>query len=47
VGRTIFQDVARAWFADGMSDADAVKAMAANFSRLADAWQGARTAVAV
>jgi 5-dehydro-2-deoxygluconokinase len=47
VGRTIFQDVARAWFADAMSDADAVKAMAANFSRLANAWQGARTAVAV
>ena len=47
IGRTIFQDVARAWFADSMSDADAVKAMAAKFSRLANAWQSARTAVAV
>jgi 5-dehydro-2-deoxygluconokinase len=46
IGRTIFQDVARAWFADSMSDAEAVKAMAAKFLRLADAWQGARTAVA-
>lgn len=46
IGRTIFQDVARAWFAGSMSDADACKAMAANFSRLANAWQNARTAVA-
>ncbi|HEY2465311.1 MAG TPA: 5-dehydro-2-deoxygluconokinase [Steroidobacteraceae bacterium] len=47
IGRTIFQDVARAWFAGGMSDADASKALASNFSRLANAWHGARTAVAV
>ncbi len=47
IGRTIFQDVARAWFAGAMSDADAGKAMAANFSRLAHAWQSARLAVAV
>jgi 5-dehydro-2-deoxygluconokinase len=45
IGRTIFQDVARAWFAGAMSDAAACKAMAANFSRLANAWQSARTAV--
>ncbi|HEY6618208.1 MAG TPA: 5-dehydro-2-deoxygluconokinase [Steroidobacteraceae bacterium] len=47
IGRTIFQDVARAWFAGSMSDADACKTMAANFSRLANAWQDARTAVAI
>ncbi|MEO7208249.1 MAG: 5-dehydro-2-deoxygluconokinase [Steroidobacteraceae bacterium] len=45
IGRTIFQGVARAWFAGAISDAAACKAMAANFSRLANAWQGARTAV--
>ena len=47
IGRTVFHDVARAWFAGAMSDADALKAMAANFSRLANAWRGARTAVAI
>ena len=47
IGRTIFQDVARAWFAGSMSDADACKAMAANFSRLANAWLRAREAVAL
>jgi 5-dehydro-2-deoxygluconokinase len=47
IGRTIFQDVARAWFAGSMTDADACKTMAANFSRLANAWHGARTAVAI
>ena len=46
IGRTIFQDVARAWFAGSMSDAEAVKAMAEKFSRLANAWQRARAAVA-
>jgi 5-dehydro-2-deoxygluconokinase len=46
IGRTIFQEVARAWFAGAMSDADACKAMAANFSRLANAWQSAREAAA-
>jgi 5-dehydro-2-deoxygluconokinase len=46
IGRTIFQEVARAWFAGAMSDAAALKAMAANFSRLANAWHRARTAVA-
>ncbi len=47
IGRTIFQDAARAWFCGAMNDADACQAMASNFSRLADAWQGARTAVAI
>jgi 5-dehydro-2-deoxygluconokinase len=47
IGRTIFQDVARAWFAGAMSDAAACEAMAANFSRLANGWQSARTAVAI
>jgi 5-dehydro-2-deoxygluconokinase len=47
IGRTIFQDVARAWFAGTMNDADALKAMAAKFSRLANAWQSAHTAVAI
>jgi 5-dehydro-2-deoxygluconokinase len=46
IGRTIFHDVARAWFAGSLSDADAVKAMAAKFSRLANAWHSAHTAVA-
>jgi 5-dehydro-2-deoxygluconokinase len=47
IGRTIFQDVARAWFAGSMSDVDAVKAMATKFSRLANAWHSAHTAVAI
>jgi 5-dehydro-2-deoxygluconokinase len=42
IGRTIFHEVARAWFAGAMSDAAACGAMAANFSRLANAWQSAR-----
>jgi 5-dehydro-2-deoxygluconokinase len=46
IGRTLFLDAARAWFAGTMSDADACQAMAANFSRLAHAWQDARRAVA-
>jgi 5-dehydro-2-deoxygluconokinase len=45
IGRTIFQDIARTWFAGSMSDADAVEAMAAKFLRLANAWQSARRAV--
>jgi 5-dehydro-2-deoxygluconokinase len=44
IGRTVFQDVARSWFAGSMSDAEACKAMASNFSRLANAWQSAPTA---
>ncbi len=44
IGRTIFQDAARAWFSGAMNDAAACTAMASSFSRLADAWRGARTA---
>jgi 5-dehydro-2-deoxygluconokinase len=47
IGRSIFQDAARRWFAGSLSDAAACEAMAANFSRLANAWQSARTAVAI
>jgi 5-dehydro-2-deoxygluconokinase len=47
IGRTIFHEAARSWFAGEMSDADACKAMAANFSRLVNAWRGARKAVAI
>jgi 5-dehydro-2-deoxygluconokinase len=47
IGRTVFHDVARAWFAGTMSDSDACNAMAANFLRLANAWQSARSAVAI
>ena len=46
IGRTIFQEVARDWFAGAMSDDAACQTMAANFSRLANAWQGARAAAA-
>jgi 5-dehydro-2-deoxygluconokinase len=42
IGRTIFHEVARAWFTGAMSDAAACEAMTANFSRLANAWQNAR-----
>jgi 5-dehydro-2-deoxygluconokinase len=47
IGRTVFHEVARAWFAGTMSDADACKTMAANFLRLANAWQSARRAVSI
>lgn len=46
IGRTIFHDVARAWFAGSLSDTDAVDAMARNFSTLVSAWRSARAAVA-
>ena len=46
IGRTIFHDVARAWFADLMSDGDACDAMARKFSTLVNAWRRARAAVA-
>ncbi|HEX3397076.1 MAG TPA: 5-dehydro-2-deoxygluconokinase [Steroidobacteraceae bacterium] len=42
IGRTIFHDVAGAWFAGSMSDSDACEAMSAKFSTLANAWQRAR-----
>ena len=42
IGRTIFHDVAGAWFAGLLSDGDACEAMSAKFSGLANAWQSAR-----
>ena len=41
VGRTIFADPARAWFAGRMDDGAAVEAMAANFARLVAVWEDA------
>jgi 5-dehydro-2-deoxygluconokinase len=46
IGRTIFHDVAGAWFAGSLSDSDACEAISAKFSSLANAWQSARRAVA-
>ncbi len=45
VGRTIFGDVARAWMAGGMSDAEAVATMKDNYARLCGIWDAARGAV--
>jgi 5-dehydro-2-deoxygluconokinase len=45
IGRTIFQDAARAWFAGEMNDGEACAAMAGKLSRLVGAWRGARAAV--
>jgi 5-dehydro-2-deoxygluconokinase len=44
IGRTIFHEVARAWFSGSMSDGDASDAMARNFSTLVKAWHSARAA---
>jgi 5-dehydro-2-deoxygluconokinase len=41
VGRTIFADAAKAWFAGRMSDEQAVEDMAARFRTLCEAWEGA------
>jgi 5-dehydro-2-deoxygluconokinase len=46
IGRTIFHDVARAWFAGEMSDSEACEAMARRFSALVSGWRRARTLVA-
>jgi 5-dehydro-2-deoxygluconokinase len=46
IGRTIFHDVARAWFAGSMRDSDAADAMTRNLSTLVKAWHSARAAVA-
>jgi 5-dehydro-2-deoxygluconokinase len=40
VGRTIFGDAAKAWFAGMMSDAEAVADMAGKFRTLVEAWEG-------
>ncbi|MVA12220.1 5-dehydro-2-deoxygluconokinase [Agrobacterium vitis] len=44
VGRTIFGDVARAWFKGEMQDADAVPEMAKRYTRLCQIWDAARMA---
>ncbi|QEN87126.1 5-dehydro-2-deoxygluconokinase [Labrys sp. KNU-23] len=41
VGRTIFNEPARAWLRGDLSDEDAVDAMASRFARLVQAWQSA------
>jgi 5-dehydro-2-deoxygluconokinase len=46
IGRTVFHEVARAWFEGSMSDADASEAMSEKFLKLTDAWCAARAAVA-
>ncbi|HEX3602798.1 MAG TPA: 5-dehydro-2-deoxygluconokinase [Steroidobacteraceae bacterium] len=46
IGRTIFHDVARAWFAGSMSDGEACDAMTRRFSALVSAWRRARAVVA-
>ena len=45
VGRTIFQDAARAWLAGQIDDAGAVAALAERFSVLVEAWRRARAAI--
>jgi 5-dehydro-2-deoxygluconokinase len=45
VGRTIFQEPARAWLAGDLSDDAAVAALASNFRALVEAWRRARAAV--
>ena len=45
VGRTIFHDPARAWLGGEIDDAEAVRRLTANFSRLVEAWRAARAAV--
>ena len=47
VGRTVFHDVARAWFADSMSDQEACEAMARRFSTLVNAWRKTRAVNAI
>lgn len=42
VGRTIFAEAARRWFAGEIEDAAAVAEMAARFARLCDVWDGSR-----
>jgi 5-dehydro-2-deoxygluconokinase len=46
IGRSVFHEAARAWFAGSMSDAEAIEAMARRFSVLAEAWRKARAVVA-
>ena len=46
VGRTVFHEVARAWFQGSMRDEDATEAMTSKFLTLANAWREARAAIA-
>jgi 5-dehydro-2-deoxygluconokinase len=46
IGRSVFHEVARAWFADSMSDGEAIEAMAGRFSTLVEAWRKTRAAIA-
>jgi 5-dehydro-2-deoxygluconokinase len=45
VGRTLFEDAARAWLAGRIDDAAAVVLLADKFSALVDGWRAARAAV--
>jgi 5-dehydro-2-deoxygluconokinase len=47
IGRSVFHDAARAWFADSMSDSEAIEAMAGRFSTLVNAWRKTRAVVAI
>jgi 5-dehydro-2-deoxygluconokinase len=42
IGRTIFADIARNWLAGGVTDEQAIDAMAKNFAALCDAWMKSR-----
>ncbi len=42
VGRTIFNDVARGWFANRLTDDEAIAALASRFSSLVGAWRRAK-----
>jgi 5-dehydro-2-deoxygluconokinase len=46
IGRSVFNDVARRWFADSMKDSEAIEAMARRFSTLVEAWRNARAVAA-
>jgi 5-dehydro-2-deoxygluconokinase len=43
VGRTIFMEAARLWFAGRISDEEVVARVAGNYSRLVEAWRKARS----
>lgn len=44
IGRTIFGDAARGWFASRLTDAEAVQHMASRYARLCAIWDAARAA---
>jgi 5-dehydro-2-deoxygluconokinase len=44
VGRTIFSEPAKLWFAGKITDDAAITAMASGLSELVDAWRGAKMA---